>query len=91
MIYLVCYDLSDNRVRTALAKVLKGYGMRVQRSVFEINLRTQGEFKRLIKELNSLTDEPGQVRFYRLCQNCRDESHTLEGHPVARWPSAYIL
>ncbi len=91
MLYLVCYDLSDNRVRSALARVLKGYGSRVQRSVFEINLRSPSEFQGLMTQLRSLTDQPDQVRFYRLCQNCREDSRTLDGHPVAHWPSAYIL
>ena len=35
MYYVVCFDISDNRVRYRVVKVLKGCGRRVQKSVFE--------------------------------------------------------
>lgn len=33
---LVCYDISDNRLRTRFSKFLKRYGYRIQYSVFRI-------------------------------------------------------
>ena len=35
MFYVICYDIPDNRRRNQLAKELKGFGTRVQYSVFE--------------------------------------------------------
>lgn len=35
------HDIADNRRRNQLAKVLEGFGYRVQRSVFEAHLSTQ--------------------------------------------------
>ena len=42
MFYVISYDIPDDRRRGQLAKVLKGFGTRVQYSVFEAHLnRTQ--------------------------------------------------
>ena len=38
MLYVISYDIPDNRRRSQLAKVLKGFGSRVQYSVFEAHL-----------------------------------------------------
>ncbi|WP_462271521.1 CRISPR-associated endonuclease Cas2 [Desulfobacter sp.] len=35
MFFLVCLDIVDNRVRYRVVKIRKGYGTRVQKSVFE--------------------------------------------------------
>lgn len=36
--YLLVYDVSSNKLRTKVAKTVEGYGMRVQKSVFECRL-----------------------------------------------------
>ena len=38
MIYLVCFDVTENKVRNRLVKVLLNYGRRIQYSVFELDL-----------------------------------------------------
>ena len=38
---LIIYDIVDNRKRVKLAKLLSGYGKRVQKSAFEAMLTTQ--------------------------------------------------
>ena len=38
MFYLISYDIPDDRRRSQLAKALKGFGTRVQYSVFEAHL-----------------------------------------------------
>ncbi|MGM0479860.1 MAG: CRISPR-associated endonuclease Cas2 [Bacteroidota bacterium] len=35
-VIIVCYDISNNKVRTQFSKFLEKYGVRVQFSVFEI-------------------------------------------------------
>ncbi|WP_457621965.1 CRISPR-associated endonuclease Cas2 [Persephonella sp.] len=37
MRFIVCYDISDNRKRQKVAKLLKGFGIRTQFSVFEVD------------------------------------------------------
>jgi len=53
------YDIEDDRTRRRVAKTLKGYGRRVQRSVFECNLTRQQirELAGHLKQICRLGDE----------------------------------
>ncbi len=55
MLVLVVYDVSSNRLRRRLARLLGGYGERVQRSAFECRLRRR-ERRELVRRLRSLLD-----------------------------------
>ena len=70
--YLVSYDISSDRLRNKIAKMLEGYGERVQYSVFEC-LLTQPQFAEMYGKLLVLMDagDDGNIRIYDLCQNCR--------------------
>lgn len=71
MFYLVCFDISDDRVRTRVAKALKGFGHRVQKSVFECPDLTEKQLLKLKDRLEGLIDETtDSVRYYRQCQGC---------------------
>jgi len=63
--YAVVYDISCDTERTRVDKVLKGFGFRVQKSVFECRLDRKGK-EQLIKELQNLTIETGFIKVYRL-------------------------
>ncbi|MBN2717705.1 MAG: CRISPR-associated endonuclease Cas2 [Deltaproteobacteria bacterium] len=71
-LYVVCYDISDNRRRRRLDKLLKGFGRRVQESVFECDLDTV----RLAMIKNGceavIDHELDSIRIYRLCHICRE-------------------
>ncbi|MCD7715325.1 MAG: CRISPR-associated endonuclease Cas2 [Lachnospiraceae bacterium] len=82
MIYVISYDIESDRMRTKLAKLLEGYGVRIQYSVFECSL-TEQRFKKLYREILKLTTEdcPGSVRFYAICRNCENRIVTI-GKPM---------
>ncbi len=63
--YTVVYDLSDDRERYRVDKVLKGWGFRVQKSVFECRL-SRRERIRLAGLLEGLQLKSGTVRIYRV-------------------------
>ncbi len=63
--YVVIYDISSNRERRWVDKCLKGYGFRVQKSVFECRL-TRPMKKRMIEALEKLGIESGFIKIYRL-------------------------
>lgn len=71
MFVLVCFDISDNRVRYRVNRVLQGYGLRVQKSVYECPLLTEAAFRkmraRIEREIHMHTDS---VRYYALCRPC---------------------
>ncbi|HEM6261636.1 TPA: CRISPR-associated endonuclease Cas2 [Streptococcus suis] len=53
---LVIYDIVSNKRRVKLAHLLSGYGIRVQRSSFELML-TEGEYKSLLQDLRDFYEE----------------------------------
>ena len=67
MLWIICYDIADDRRRNRIAKALLGYGERVQESVFECHL-DNAQLRRLQAELRPLLDENAdRLRYYPLC------------------------
>ena len=70
MFYVISYDIPDDPRRSQLAKVLKGFGTRVQYSVFEAHL-TQSQFEQMKQAVNNVIDpDKDAVRYYALCRAC---------------------
>lgn len=65
---VVIYDISDNKRRTAFAKYLKGFGVRVQKSAFECILPS-AKYEKLIKGIPHLIENEDLVRVYKLTSN----------------------
>ena len=62
---LVIYDICDNKKRQKLAKLLEGYGFRVQKSAFESRL-SQTKYKHLLKALEPFcTEGKESIRVYK--------------------------
>lgn len=71
MFYLVCFDIVDDSTRAKVAKALKGYGYRVQKSVFECPDLTEKQFLKLKDKLERMIDNTEDtVRYYRQCKGC---------------------
>ena len=66
---LVIYDIVNNKKRTRLAKMLLGYGFRVQKSAFEAELR-RTKYKQLLKSLQRFADEEDSIRIYKFSFYC---------------------
>ena len=64
---LIIYDIVDNKRRTKFAKLLEGYGKRVQKSAFEAMLTDKNYYK-LIDQIPAYIDRNGEdsVRVYRI-------------------------
>ncbi|PID44645.1 MAG: CRISPR-associated endonuclease Cas2 [Proteobacteria bacterium] len=89
--YLTCFDIQDNRSRRYIARELERYGLRVQKSVFEITVTNDKALLRLKKRLQQWTEDGDDIRFYHLCLACRKVSHTVDNQRVAHFPKAVVL
>jgi CRISPR-associated protein Cas2 len=71
---VVSYDVSDDRRRRKVAKIMEGVGYRVQYSVFECELDTAQQ-RALQQRLRPLISKKlgESVRFYPLCAECRSK------------------
>ena len=76
--YLVSYDISDNKRRRKISKTLENYGTRVQYSVFECNISDK-KYMELYSKLLELMieDEGGSIRIYNLCGVCKKKIVTI--------------
>lgn len=75
MKYVVCYDVSDDGIRTRVSKVLEGLGERVQESVFECRLTDEQLLEALTGLASALEDgKNGNIRVYQTCERCEKEA-----------------
>ena len=80
--YLVAFDIPDDATRKEIGDLLEAFGTRVQRSVFEISVKTDRDLGRLQAEiLERLDQEADSVRFYPLCDGCAAKAFELGNFP----------
>ena len=86
MFYLVCFDIVDDRTRRRVAKLLEGYGVRVQKSVFECPGMTEEHFVKLRARIDEHIDATwDSVRYYGLCRGCvRRVEYSGIGRPPSK-------
>ena len=77
-IYIISYDISDDKKRNKIAKELKNYGKRVQYSVFELHI-TEKQYEALYKKLVCLMAdvEVGDIRIYKMCMRCEQQIQVI--------------
>ncbi len=76
-LYVVAYDISDNRRRTRVHKILSGFGKWTQYSVFECFLSEKERVMLMEKLRKVLRAEEDSVRFYPLCAACVAKVETV--------------
>lgn len=99
MFVLITFDIAEKPDESAmnkrireLTKVLKGFGSRVQKSVFEAILEnSQIEIlsKKILKVIR--TDLGDSVRMYKLCNGCYEKIEVIGDIPVSKLEDVYIL
>lgn len=76
-LYVIAYDSPNDRRRTRLHRLLKGYGAWTQYSLFECWLNDT-ELVRLRSRLDKLLkDSEDSVRLYPLCAKCVGDVETI--------------
>ena len=89
--YVVVYDISDNKRRLKISKLMESLGFRVQGSVFEGYLTNQ-ERNRLVERVNRIIDpDQDSVRIYLLCNACRSRMVIIGQGKVNHPPGVVIL
>ena len=91
MLVLVTYDISNNQRRLKLANFLKGYGRRVQKSVFECFI-TLDEMKKLKMQVERRVQLPeDNVRFYWISADALSRTLVLGSEIPSPPPNVYII
>jgi CRISPR-associated protein Cas2 len=80
--FLVAYDIEDDTTRRQVGELLEEYGLRVQRSLFEIRIKNPKELQRLKADLRRLIDPAADsLRFYAQCVQCLGKAEELGDFP----------
>lgn len=76
-LYVIAYDVANNRRRTKIHKTLSGFGEWTQFSLFECHL-SEKEMLQLRQRLDKLmSPQQDSVRFYPLCASCAAKTDTV--------------
>ena len=77
MIYIVAYDIANNRRRLKVAKILESWGYRIQESVLQLRLDS-ATLARVRARLAALISESDDViHIYPICSSCADRADIL--------------
>ena len=89
-LYVIAYDITNNRRRTKVHKTLCGFGEWTQYSLFECYL-TNKELLILRDKIDDfLNPEEDSVRFYPLCAMCVAKVDTI-GSPKPEEKDVFII
>lgn len=91
MLYLVSYDIPDDRRRTRRAKTLKDFGDRVQFSVFECLLDAALLARMTARIRAVIAEDEDSVRIYSLCAGCERAIAIIGQGEVTKNEDVYIL
>jgi CRISPR-associated protein Cas2 len=80
---LVAYDVRDEKRLRRVARVLEGYGLRVQYSIFRCYL-TDRDVERLRWELAQVMDREDGLLIVSLCPHCLQQLRSRL--PAGGWP-----
>ena len=68
---VIAFDVSDDRKRYRVVKILEDCAVRVQKSVFEVaNLPTAAYLRLRSKLEGEIEPTTDALRYYRLCKGC---------------------
>lgn len=69
-LWIIAYDISDDKTRLKISKLLETYGLRCNYSLFEC-LVTDTQKLKIQKKIAKITgDSKDSVLFYYLCNSC---------------------
>jgi CRISPR-associated protein Cas2 len=76
MIYMVCYDIANQKRLRKVSKILEGYGIRVQKSFFQCEME-KSRMERMKREiLKTIRRKEDAFFVYPLCEDCAGKALT---------------
>lgn len=84
MLFVIAYDVKKTKSRNKIAALLESYGVRVNLSVFECDLKKHQLIKLRDEIANLANPKTDNIRFYNLCANCLEKSFVLKGNKQKR-------
>ena len=76
MMYLIAYDIHSDRIRGKIARYLEKKGLRIQKSVFALDI-TSKAIHYVMKDLEKLRKDDGIIHLFSVCGTCKKKSKVL--------------
>src|SRR4051812_41935356 len=89
-LYVVAYDIADDKRRTKVHTILKGFGEWTEYSLFECFLTKKEVLLMQAKVYQYLNPDTDRVRIYSICEVCLDKIETV-GLPEAKEETFYLI
>ena len=89
-LYVICYDIPDDRRRTRVHKTLSSFGQWRQYSLFECYLTRKQHVQLMSRVAKQIKPAEDHLRIYQLCQGCEMRVETIGG-PAPADPVAYLV
>ncbi len=67
---IVAYDIADPKRLAKIAKVMKDYGTRVQKSIFEVTARGKVFYQMRQRVEEIIVPQKDGVKYFPLCEKC---------------------
>lgn len=80
-----------NKIRRKVVKALLQYGDRVQYSVFELAFKRINDMQKMLVKMEKWLEPSDEIRFYRLCEQCKKTSKAIPSTKMGHWPAAILI
>jgi len=67
---IAAYDIADVKRLSRVAKVMKDYGLRVQKSIFELTIDKHSFLELKSRIENEIVPEEDGVKYFPVCEKC---------------------
>lgn len=91
MFVVVSYDVISDRRRNKISKLMLDFGTRVQRSVFECNLKPEQVEKMTRRLLEVYDEKEDTIRVYTLCEGCVPRARAYGVGVLTRDQEVYVV
>lgn len=94
MIIIISYDIISSNKRNRIIRVLREYGNRVQKSVFECDVSEKDRldiFSRLSQIMEGEEDPKDSIRFYKVCEKCLSQTRIIGIGKIEERPDYLII
>ena len=78
MIYIIAYDIADNKRLLRVAKTLESWGYRIQESVFQLHLDSATLARVRARLAALISDVDDVIHIYPICSSCADRADILD-------------
>ncbi len=90
LVHVFTYDITSNKARSRVSKLLEEYGVRVQMSVFEVRLPRRSAQKLAERIVDQINPEDS-LRVYALDSTTLKQSKAYGGPPISEEQDFWLI